>query len=163
MQARFDLRSASPDGYAAMLKLNAHVKGCGLDATLLELIKIRVSQINGCAFCIDLHVTAARKHGVEEQRMHLLGAWREAAVFSEAECAALDWAEALTRLPGGDVPDAAYARVCVHYTTAQIADLSLAVAEINAWNRLMMAARTPPMSAAHRPPADPRAHERAGP
>jgi len=147
MKARFDLRAASPGGYAAMLKLNAHVRDCGLDAALLELVRIRVSQINGCAFCIDMHVTAARKLGLEEQRMHLLAAWREAAAFSEAECAALGWAEALTRLGGGEVPDAAYAQACAHYSVAQIAELSLAVAEINAWNRLMMAARTPPMGA----------------
>lgn len=148
MQARFDLRASSPAGYAAMLKLNAHVHTCGLDAALLELLKVRVSQINGCAFCIDMHVTAARKLGVEEQRMHLLAAWREAPVFSDVERAALDWAEALTRLPGCEVPGAAYQQACAHFSTAQIAELSLAVAEINAWNRLMMAARTPPMGAA---------------
>lgn len=148
MQARFDLRAASPAGYAVMLKLNAHVHACGLDAALLELMKVRVSQINGCAFCIDMHVTAARKLGVEEQRLHLLAVWREAPGFNNAERAALDWAEALTRLPGGAVSEAAYQQACAHYTTAQIAELSLAVAEINAWNRLMMAARMPPMSAA---------------
>jgi AhpD family alkylhydroperoxidase len=148
MQARFDLRAASPGGYAAMLKLSAHVHACGLDAALLELIRIRVSQINGCAFCIDMHVTAGRKLGVNEQRMHLVAAWREAPVFSAAERAALGWAEALTCLPGGEVPDAVYAQACTHFPAAQIAELSLAVAEINAWNRLMMAARTPPMSAA---------------
>lgn len=148
MKARFDLRAASPEGFAAMMKLNAHVHECGLDKALLELIKIRVSQINGCAFCIDMHVTAARKLGLDEQRMHLLAAWREAPVFSVAERAALEWAEALTRLPDGTVPDAAYEHASAHFTTAQIADLSLAVAEINAWNRLMMAARTPPTSVA---------------
>jgi len=147
MQARFDLRASSPAGYAAMLKLNAHVHTCGLDAALLELLKVRVSQINGCAFCIDMHVTAARKLGVEEQRMHLLAAWREAPGFGAAERAALEWAEALTRLPDGAVP-AAYEQACAHFTVAQVAELSLAVAEINAWNRLMMAARTPPMGAA---------------
>jgi AhpD family alkylhydroperoxidase len=149
MQARFDLRVASPEGYAAMLKLNAHVRACGLDAGLLELMRIRVSQINGCAFCIDMHVTAGRKLGLEEQRMHLIAAWREAPVFSAVECAALGWAEALTRLPDGVVPDAAYEQACTHFTVAQIVELSLAVAEINAWNRLMMAARTPPMSIAN--------------
>jgi AhpD family alkylhydroperoxidase len=148
MNARFDLRAASPDGYAVMLKLNAHVHACGLDAVLLELMKIRVSHMNGCAFCIDMHVTAARKLGVEEQRMHLLAAWREAPGFGAAERAALEWAEALTRLPDGAVPDAAYAQACAHFTVAQVAELSLAVAEINAWNRLMMAARTPPLGAA---------------
>lgn len=148
MKARFDLRAASPGGFAAMMKLNAHVHACGLDKALLELMKIRVSQINGCAFCIDMHVTAARKLGLEDQRLHLLAAWREAPVFSAAERAALEWAEALTRLPDGAVPDAAYEHASAQFSTAQIVDLSLAVAEINAWNRLMMAARTPPASVA---------------
>lgn len=149
MGARFDFRTAAPQGYATMLKLNSHVRECGLDYVLLELIRVRVSQVNGCAFCIDMHVTAARKLGLEEQRMHLLSAWREAPVYSPAERAALRWAEVLTRLTTGDeVSDAAYDEVCAHFTTAQIAELSLAVAEINAWNRLMIAARTPPRSAA---------------
>lgn len=147
MKARFDLRAASPDGFAAMMRLNAHVHGCGLDAALLEIVKIRVSQINGCAFCVDMHVTAARRLGVEEQRMHLLAVWRETPDFSGVERAALEWAEVLTRLPGGEVSDAAYAQACAHFSAAQIAELALAVAEINAWNRLMMAARTPPVSA----------------
>lgn len=146
MNARFDLRSATPGGFAAMLKLGAYLRDCGLDAALLELLKIRVSQINGCAFCIDLHVAQARKLGVDERRMHLLAAWREAGAFGEVERAALGWAEALTRLPGGEVTDEAHAQAAAHFTPAQLADLSLAVAEINAWNRLMMAARTPPMS-----------------
>ena len=148
MKARFDLRTASPEGFAAMMKLNAHVGACSLAAQLLELVKVRVSQINGCAFCIDMHVTAARKLGLKDERMHLLAAWREAPVFTAVERAALEWAEALTCLPDGTVSDAAYERASAQFTTAQIADLSLAVAEINAWNRLMMAARTPPMSAA---------------
>ncbi len=148
MNARFDLRAASPEGYAAMLKLNAHVHACGLDASLLELLRIRVSQINGCAFCIDMHVAAARKLGADERRLHLLAAWREAPGFGEAARAALAWAEALTHLPGNEVSDAAYAQAGAHFSVAQIAELALAVAEINAWNRLMMASRTPPRSAA---------------
>ena len=146
MKPRFDFRAASPAGFAAMMKLNAHVHACGLDTALVELVKIRVSQINGCAFCIDMHVTAARKLGADEQRLHLLAAWHEAPVFAVAERAALGWAEVLTRLPEGGVPEAAYAALGAHFSSEQIAELSLAVAEINAWNRLMMAARTPPMS-----------------
>ncbi|MBP5991121.1 MAG: carboxymuconolactone decarboxylase family protein [Piscinibacter sp.] len=146
MTARFDLRAASPEGFAAMTRLGAFVHGCGLDHALLELVKIRVSQINGCAFCIDMHVTAARRLGQDEQRLHLLAAWREAPVFSAAERAALEWAETLTRLPDGEVPDTAYAQAEAQFSTQQLANLTLAVAEINAWNRLMMAARTPPLS-----------------
>lgn len=148
MKPRFDLRTACPQGYAAMKTLNASVHGCGLDPALLELVKIRVSQINGCAFCIDMHVTAARKLGQTEQRLHLLAAWREAPGFSDAERAALQWAEVLTRLPADEVPDAAYAQAEAHFPGPRIVALTLAVAEINAWNRLMIAARTPPMGVA---------------
>lgn len=144
MRARFDLRNASPGGYAAMLSLNAQVRASGLDAGMLELVKIRVSQINGCAFCIAMHVAEARKLGVGEQRMHLLAAWREAPIYSAAERAALDWAEALTELPGGEVSDEVYTQTCAHFPGAQTVELALAVVEINAWNRLMMAARVPP-------------------
>lgn len=148
MKARFDLRAESPECFAAMMKLGAGVEACGLDAVLLELVKVRVSQINGCAFCIDMHVTAARKLGVDERRLHLLAAWRDAAVFSAVERAALDWAETLTRLPDGEVSDDAYARVGARFPTPHIVGLSFAVAEINAWNRLMMATRRPPASVA---------------
>lgn len=144
MKARFDLRNASPGGYAAMLGLNAQVRASGLDVGMLELVKIRVSQINGCAFCIAMHVAEARKHGVGEQRMHLLAAWREAPIYCAVERAALAWAEALTTLPGGEVTDEAYAQTVAHFPGAQIVELALAVVEINAWNRLMMAARLPP-------------------
>ena len=144
---RFDLRTASPDGFAAMMKLDASVHGGGLDPALLELVKIRVSQINGCAFCIELHVSAARRLGADERRLHLLAAWREAAAFSPAECAALRWAELLTRLPHGEPTDDAYAEAQAHFPAPQLVHLTLAVAEINAWNRLMIAARTPPWGA----------------
>jgi AhpD family alkylhydroperoxidase len=144
MSARFDLRTASPGGYAAMLGLNAQVSASGLDAGMLELIRIRVSQINGCAFCIAMHVAAARKLGIGEQHMHLLAVWREAPIYSAAERAALAWAEVLTELPGGEVSDDSYQRTCAQFPGTQTVELTLAVVEINAWNRLMMAARTPP-------------------
>ncbi len=145
MTTRFDLRSASPSGYAAMLGLNAHVRANGLDPSLRELIKIRVSQINACAFCIAMHVAEARRLGIGEQRLHLLAAWREAPIYRADERSALAWAEALTTLPGGEFIDEAYALACAQFTPPQIAELALAVVEINAWNRLMIAARTPPM------------------
>lgn len=147
MAARFSLAAASPGGYQAMLALHAHVRTNGLDPALIELVKLRVSQLNGCAYCIALHVDKARKAGVSEARMHLLATWREAPLYSEPERAALQWAEALTLLcnaNAADVAGAAYAAVGAHFSTEQIAELSVAVAEINAWNRLMIAARTPP-------------------
>lgn len=130
-----------------MLSLHAHVRESGLDLVLLELVKLRVSQLNGCAYCIALHVDKARKAGVTEARMHLLAAWQEAPLYSAPERAALQWAEALTLLrsaDAADATDAAYASVGAHFSTEQVAELSVAVAEINAWNRLMLAARTPP-------------------
>lgn len=144
MHQRFDISAISPDGYKAMLGLHAHVQGSGLDASLLELVRIRVSQINGCAYCIAMHVSIARKLGVSEDRMHLLAVWREAPIYSPRERAALTWAEALTHLPGGEVPDAVYDEVCRHFTATEIANLALAVVEIGGWNRLMIASRKPP-------------------
>jgi AhpD family alkylhydroperoxidase len=144
MDQRLDLTKVSPDGYKAMLSVHAYVQNSGLSLGLLELVKMRVSQINGCAFCIAMHVPLARKHGVGEDQLHLLAAWREAPIYSPKERAALAWAEALTRLAAGDVSDAVYAETRQHFSDKEVADLSFAVAEINAWNRLMIATRTPP-------------------
>lgn len=144
MSARFSLKTAAPGGFQAMLALHAQVKKSGLDPALVELVKVRASQLNGCAYCVALHVDEARKAGVSETRLHLLAVWREAPVYSDTERAALAWAETLTLLPEGQVPDAAWAAVRERFSTEQVAELSLAIAEINAWNRLMMAAGTPP-------------------
>ncbi|CAA7627258.1 conserved hypothetical protein [Candidatus Terasakiella magnetica] len=144
MEQRLDLTKASPDGYKAMLGVHSYVQNSGLDLGLLELIKIRVSQINGCAFCIAMHVPLGRKHGVSEDQMHLLPAWREAPIYSPETRAALAWAEALTHLTGGDVSDVVYADIRQHFSEKEVADLSFAIAEINAWNRLMICTRTPP-------------------
>lgn len=144
MNQRLDLTKVSPDGYKSMLGVHSYVQNSGLPLGLLELIKMRVSQINGCAFCISMHVPLARKHGVSDDQLHLLPAWREAPVFSPEERAALSWAEALTRLTGGDVSDDVYDEMRKHFSEKEVADLSFAVAEINAWNRLMICTRTPP-------------------
>jgi AhpD family alkylhydroperoxidase len=145
MDQRLDLTKISPDCYKAMLGVHSYVQNSGLPLGLLELVKIRASQINGCAFCIAMHVPLARKHGVSEDQMHLLAAWREAPIYSPKERAALAWAEALTRLAGGDVSDELYAEMRQHFSEKEVADLSFAVAEINAWNRLMICSRTPPL------------------
>lgn len=144
MHQRFDLTTVASAGYQAMLGVHSYVQNSGLDLGLLELVKIRVSQINGCAFCLAMHVPLARKHGVSDNQLHLLVAWREAPIFSSRERAALAWAESMTYLTGGDVPDNVYAPLCDEFTAKEIADLSFAVAEINAWNRLMACSRTPP-------------------
>lgn len=144
MQQRFDITTASPERYKAMLALHSAVGASGLEATVLELIRMRISQINGCAFCIAMHVEVARKAGISDAQLHLLPAWREAPLYSDRERAALAWAEALTRLTDGDVADQVYDEVRRHFSIGEIADLGFAVAEINGWNRMMIASRTPP-------------------
>jgi AhpD family alkylhydroperoxidase len=144
MDQRLDLTKVSPDGYKAMLGVHSYVQNSGLSLGLLELVKMRVSQINGCAFCIAMHVPLALQHGISEDQLHLLAAWREAPIYTPNERAALAWAEALTRLTGGDVSNEVYAEMRRHFSEKEVADLSFAVAEINAWNRLMICTRTPP-------------------
>lgn len=144
LHQRFDITTSSPDGYKAMLGLAAFVKRCGLEPGLLELVKLRISQINGCAFCIAMHVPEARHAGVTDERIHLLNAWRETPLFSARERAALAWAEAVGRLEGGEVPEAAFEEARAHFSLEEIANLSFAAVEISGWNRLMIASRTPP-------------------
>lgn len=144
MKQRFDLTVVAAEGYKAMLGVHGYVQKSGLDLGLLELVKIRVSQINGCAFCLAMHIPLARRNGVTEDQLNLLVAWCEAPVFSNKERAALAWAESMTHLVGGDVPDHIYEQACEQFSTKELADLSFAVAEINAWNRLMVCSRTPP-------------------
>jgi len=148
MKQRFDLTVVAAEGYKAMLGVHGYVQKSGLDLGLLELVKIRVSQINRCAFCLAMHIPLARRQGVSEDQLNLLVAWREAPVFSSKERAALAWAESMTHLVGGDVPDHIYEQARDQFSTKELADLSFAVAEINAWNRLMVCSRTPPNIAA---------------
>lgn len=131
-----------------MLGVHSYVQNSGLNLGLLELVKIRVSQMNGCAFCLAMHIPLARQNGVTADQLDLLVAWREAPVFNDQERAALAWAESMTYLAHGDVPDHIYEQACKQFSVKEIADLSFAVAEINAWNRLMVCSRTPPQIAA---------------
>ena len=148
MQQRFDFTEVAAEGYKAMLGVHSYVQKSGLDLGLIELVKIRASQINGCAFCLAMHIPLARKHGVSDDQLNLLVAWREAPVFSAQERAALAWAESVTYLTGGNVPDDVYKQMCDQFSAKEIADLAFAVAEINAWNRLMVCSQTPPQCAA---------------
>jgi AhpD family alkylhydroperoxidase len=149
MKQRFDLTVVAAAGYKAMLGVHSYVQNSGINLGLLELVKIRVSQINGCAFCLAMHIPIARQNGVSEDQLNLLVAWREAPVFNDQERAALAWAESVTHLTNGDVPDHIYEQACEQFSVKEIADLSFAVAEINAWNRLMLCSRTPPQVAAN--------------
>ena len=144
MQQRIDVTKVSPAVYQAAAALQTYVDQSGLDAKLRELIKIRASQINGCAFCLAMHTRDARKIGETDERMHLLAAWREAPVYNARERAALAWVEAITLVTQGHVPDEAFEAVRKQFSEKEIVDLTAAAAAINTWNRLAIAFRVPP-------------------
>jgi AhpD family alkylhydroperoxidase len=141
---RFQHAKKAEGGYRAMLGLESFLRSCGLEAGLIHLLKLRVSQINGCAFCIDMHWKDLRALGETEQRLYSLDAWHECPWYSERERAALRWAEAVTRLADGHVSDDVYLEVSRQFDDKDLASLTFVVATINAWNRLSIAARTPP-------------------
>jgi AhpD family alkylhydroperoxidase len=128
----------------AMFGLSGYQARCDLEPSLLELVKLRASQINGCAYCLDMHTKDARARGESEQRIYLLEAWRESPFYSERERAALAWAEAVTLVAETRVPDAVYEEVRRHFSDDELLALTMAVATINAWNRLNVALRTVP-------------------
>jgi AhpD family alkylhydroperoxidase len=143
MQPRINYQKAAPDVLQSMLALSAAAKK-GLAPELIDLIDYRVSQINGCAFCLDMHSKDFRARGGSEQRLYMVSAWREAAhLYSARERAALAWAEAVTRLTDNEVPDAIYEQARAEFSEAELAQLTLAVVTINGWNRLNVAFRTP--------------------
>lgn len=144
MQQRLDFPKVSPDAYKAMAALEACVRQSGLESSLLELVKTRASQINHCAFCLDMHTQDARAHGETERRLYTLPAWRETPFFTDRERAALAWTESLTNVAQSHVPDDVYEAACKHFTEKELADLSLAIVAINGWNRLSVAFRKPP-------------------
>lgn len=141
MKHRVDYKQASPAAYKAMLNMESYVRGSGLDHLLLELVKTRVSQINGCAHCLDMHTKDARAAGETEQRLHVLAAWRETPFYSARERAALAWAEAVTLVATNDLPDALYEEVQAQFDAKAMVDLTLAIIAINGWNRLAIGFR----------------------
>ena len=144
MKARLDFRKASPQGEKAMMGLHAFVRNCGLDHSLLELVKLRASQLNGCAHCIDMHTKELRADGESEQRLYLLNAWRESPFYSDRERAALAWAEAVTLLPHSEVPDDVYEQARAQFGEEELVNLTMALVAINGANRLNIAFRTVP-------------------
>jgi AhpD family alkylhydroperoxidase len=144
MKSRIDGPNVAPGGYKAMLGLEAYLHQSGLELSLLILIKLRASQINGCAYCIDMHWKDLRAIGESEQRLYGLDAWREAPYYSDRERAALAWTEAVTRITDGHASDEVYGEVRPYFSEKELADLTLAVAAINAWNRLAIASRLVP-------------------
>jgi AhpD family alkylhydroperoxidase len=144
MKARIDLMHVNPGIIHAMLGLERQVQKAGLDSKLLDLVRMRASQINGCAYCLDMHSKDARANGETEQRLYGLDAWRETPYYSARERAALEWTEALTLVAESHVPDEVYERVREQFSEDEVLHLSLAVVAINGWNRLNIAARTVP-------------------
>ncbi|HEY2530873.1 MAG TPA: carboxymuconolactone decarboxylase family protein [Xanthobacteraceae bacterium] len=144
MQARVDPRKVCPEGMKAISSLHAYVHDCGLDHRLLELVKMRASQINGCAWCMDMHSKELRAAGEDEQRLYLLSAWRECPFYTDRERAALAWTEALTLLTEGNVPDDVFERARAHFRDDELTKLTIAIVAINAANRINVAFRTVP-------------------
>lgn len=144
MAERLNYSKVVPAASRAMYQLEAHVRNCGIEHSLLELVKLRASQLNGCAFCIDMHTKDARVAGETEQRLYLLSAWRETPFYSERERAALEWTEALTLLPSNDVPDELYERVHAQFSDEEMVNLTLAIVAINGWNRFGVGFRSEP-------------------
>lgn len=142
-EARIPFETA-PEGYAAMRGLERYIAESGLPRTLVELVKLRVSLINSCAYCVNMHWRALRESGESEQRLYGLSAWREQPGYSPRERAALGWAESVTAVATSGVPDSDYGTVTAHFSAKEIADLTYVVVAINGWNRLCSAFRIPP-------------------
>jgi AhpD family alkylhydroperoxidase len=146
MKERMDYRKASPQGAKAVGELHTFLHRCGLEHSLLELVKLRASQINGCAHCIDMHTKELRADGESEQRLYLLSAWRESPFYSDREQAALAWTEALTLVTEGHVPDEVYELARAQFKEEELANLTFAIVAINGANRINIAFRTVPGS-----------------
>lgn len=141
MKERLNYAVVAPQGFEAMRGLEQYCRQSGLEHSLLELVKTRASQINGCAFCLDMHTKDARAAGENEQRLYALSAWREAPFYTERERAALAWTEVVTLVADTHVPDEVYEEVCRHFHERELVDLTLAIVAINGWNRLSVAFR----------------------
>ena len=144
MNTRINYATVAPGVYDAMDALDTYLAKSAIERPLLLLVQLRASQINGCAYCLDMHWKDLRASGENEQRLYSLDAWRECPYYSERERAALSWTEAVTRVADGQVRDDIYDAVRVHFAARELADLTLAIATINAWNRLSIAARLRP-------------------
>lgn len=135
---------AAPGAMKAMNALENYLENCDIERPLYELVKLRASQINGCAYCVDMHTKDARAAGEIEQRLYMLSVWRETPFYSERERAALEWTEALTLIADSHVPDAIYDQVRPHFSDKELADLTLIIVTINGWNRFAISFRDEP-------------------
>ncbi len=143
MEQRIEYGKAAPGALHAMLGIEKYARESGLEHSLLELVKMRASQLNGCAYCLDMHSKDARAEGETEQRLYVLPAWREAPFYTDRERAALAWTEALTLISATDIGDELYAETREHFSEKELVDLTMAVIAINGWNRLSISFRTP--------------------
>ncbi len=143
MRERIRYSKVAPEGFQALLRFDDYVKQCGLEQSLLELVKVRVSQINGCGYCIDIHTKDAREEGESEQRLYCLSAWSETPFYSDRERAALAWAEAVVRLSQNQVPDDVYKNARAHFSEEELVHLTMAVISINSMNWLAVSFNTP--------------------
>jgi AhpD family alkylhydroperoxidase len=144
MEARIDYLKVDRGVFHALLAAENYLKACGLDPKLLDLMRLRASQINGCAYCIDMHWKDLRAAGESEQRLYGLDGWEESPYYTDRERAVLAWTEAVTNVREGHVPDEVYEQVRKFFNEKEVADLTLCVASINSWNRMNIAARTVP-------------------
>ncbi|MHC1948307.1 carboxymuconolactone decarboxylase family protein [Bradyrhizobium sp. UFLA06-06] len=141
MKPRMNFYQAAPETIKALVAVENQIAASGLEQSLIELVKTRASQINGCAYCINMHTEDARKHGETEQRLYLLNAWRESPLYSERERAALAWTEALTLVAETHAPDADYEAVRAHFSDSELVNLTTLIGAINAWNRIAIGFR----------------------
>ena len=146
MQPRIDYSTTASGVLKAMLDLERAVRQSGIETKLLQLVRLRASQINGCAYCIDMHTKDARAEGETEQRLYGLTAWRETPFYSDRERAALEWTEAVTEIGKDHVPDELFEQVSKHFSESELANLTLAIVAINGWNRFSIAFRAVPGS-----------------
>ena len=150
MQSRLNYSELAPGSLRAMMSLETYVRHSGLEPLLLELVKVRSSQINGCAYCLDMHTKDARALGETEQRLYAVAAWREAPFFTDRERAALEWTEAVTLISQTGAPDDVYQRVRRYFSELETVNLTMAIVTINAWNRLAVSFRA--VAGAYQPP-----------
>jgi AhpD family alkylhydroperoxidase len=148
MKPRMNFYQAAPETMKALMALENQIVASGLELSLIELVKTRASQINGCAFCVNMHTQDARKRGETEQRLYLLNAWRESPGYTDRERAALAWTEAVTLISETHAPDDVYTEVRAHFSEAETVNLTMLIATINSWNRLSISFRAmPPVKA----------------
>jgi AhpD family alkylhydroperoxidase len=142
MHPRFNFPKASPDAYKAVLDIEKFVQNSGLERRFIHLIKLRASIINGCAYCVDMHVKESRHDGLSEQWINLMSVWRESPVYDEKERALLGWVDSVTRIADTGIPDSAYEPLKAHFTEEEIVNITVAIGAINIWNRLAVGFRS---------------------